>query len=372
MNSERLWVHSDCNRNLGIFLMFLGAMLVYPVLSLLRLAQAQSMIGNLPDGVEKGLWIMGAVLGFCGFAMLHLSRKRFQAEEGKIVVKDGILSRPLTFHWQGPASIQLSAYEDEHGEWWVIELISGKPHYCIHRSRGPAAETRNLAVALARAIRGPLVERDDRGDVIIPPQELGLPFPERLRLHPQLLLPTQAAPPGCPVQLKEDERSLTFSWKLTPGQILPYFAALLLFIAMMADAPLFPGPLPVNYANWKGGNLQRTALERAGLEGNYDYFVLCGAFLALTTGLALGYRKRLKASSQGVSCRSEIWGIPVHQASLPLSEFRDLWVRSIRTGASVQILSEHRALGGRISDVAVAHWIASRIAHFYAGQATPR
>jgi xanthosine utilization system XapX-like protein len=359
MQTAEIWVHSDSNRNLGLFLMFLGAVAAILIPPLLSLAEVQGP-------VQPYATLAGLVLIVLGMALLQMTRKRYRVESNKITVKDGIFTTPKVFHWEPSSKIQLRSYEDEHGEWWLVDLVTAKPHYGLQRSLGHASESRSLAVALARAMSVPLLESNESDEVLIPPEELELPFAERLRRHPQLLGPDLPQPAGCSVKLVEEQGSLRFRWKLTPGQILPYFLALLLFVVALAGAPLFPGTYPIHYQDWRGAKLQRTAFERARLQGNYDYFLLCGGFLASLTSLAIGYRKQLRATPTGLSCNSQLWGMPLSKSEIPVAEFREIWVRKVRNGAYLQFLSKKHILGGRVSDIEVAHWVASRVGHYYA------
>ncbi|MBT9584616.1 hypothetical protein IV102_14835 [bacterium] len=362
MKRSDIWVHSDSNNNLGFFLVFLGAVAAFPLPVLLAQAEIQGVLARYAS-------MLGALLAMAGLALLHFSRKRYRIEPGSISIQDGFFSSSRVFHWQEPAKIQLRSYEDESGEYWVVDLVSGKPHFTLQRSHGHASETRSLAVALARQLAMPLVESSEDEEVIIPPDELELPFAERLKRHPQLLGPDYPEPEGASVKLVTEGDSLRFCWRPTASQILPYFLALVLFIVALGGAPLFPGTYPIHYQDWRGADLQRSAFERASLESNYDYFLLCGGFLVAITLLAAGFRKELRASPGSLSCRSELWGVPLQKTEIPIQEFREIWVRRVRNGAYLQFISLERLVGGRVSDPGVAHWVASRVGRYYAERA---
>lgn len=359
MKRTSIWIHSDSNWNLGIFLIFLAFWVAWPLPDLLWQAE-------IPGPWRfHGVWLGSSLLAIAYYA-LYFTPKRYTVEPAKVTLRDGWLGRAKIFRWEGPANIYLRSFEDDKGRWWTVDLACGKPHYCLHRALDDEHDSRNLAIALARALQSDLVEQDETGEVRVPYEELDAPLPERLRRHPQLLLPLHPEPAGSGVEVRRGEGLLAFRWSHSLAQIAPYFLALLFFIFSLAAMPLFPGPLPPHYQDWRGGALQRSAYERVSLEANYDYFMLSGLFLTVVTALVVGHSVEIVASKQGVRQRTRLWGFTLKQVEIPLAELREIVARRGRNGAHLEFLSDHISLGGRLARFEVARWIASEAQHFYA------
>lgn len=352
-------IHSDRNGSLGLFLVFLACSAFLPVPALLAHAEVPGPWSSL------GAWL-GMVLLAAGYYLLFFTHKRYRVEPDRLTLQDGWLTRPRVFRWSGPVAIYLDSLEDGQKRWWSVELACGKPRYCLHRAADDGHESRDLALSLARALQCDLVEQDESGELLIPAEELALPLPERLRRHPRQLLPALPEPAASGVATRSDGSLLAFRWTHSPTQIAPYFLALVFFVGCLAALPLFPGPLPPHYQDWRGMALRRTAFERVSQDGNYDFFLLSGLFLAGVTALVAGHSVELLASHQALRKRTRLWGLTLAQTEIPLPELRQVIARRGRNGAYLDFISDHNSLGGRLARLEVARWIASEVQHFYA------
>ena len=356
MKRPTAWIHSHSNLSLGLFLCFLAMIVAAPLPALLTELEVQQP-GSL-------LWVwLPTALALSGFYLSRFTRKRFWVQPGCVKVRDGLSLTTRIFRWDGPAHVALHSYEDQQGEWWLLDLVCGKPHFALHKSLGHCQEMRHLAVTLARALGGDLVENETQ---VIPRSELDLPLPARLRLHPQLLGPELARPAGSRVELEEAPDSLHFRWRHPWLQVVPFFLALAVFILMLASAPLFPGPAPEQYSEWRGAKFQHSAWE-VSREGNYAYFWISGVFLGLATLGWAGIRQELRFTRASAMLLLRLWGIPISRSSLDSGQVREVWARTLNYGCDFEIVGEEKQLGGWMHDPASARWIVSKVLRFYAG-----
>jgi len=324
--------------------MFLGVVVALPVPALL----------NALERLPAPLWhwrLLGVALLGVGLLLFHFSRKRFRVQDGKLTVQDGLLSAPVHYLWEGQADIHLSSYETNQGESWAVDLVCGKIYYRIHHGLDHLCENLSLAVALARATGGSLVETSDAQPVVIAPEELGMPYRERVQRHPQLLPPEVAKPKLCTVVLIEENGQQRFRWQLSWPHIGPYLMMLTFVMAVLAGVP----PL-------SSGDATQSAFNLAQAGRSYTYFILCGAVLSGLLLVASGFRKELLVGPESLCSTSSLWGIPLGSACVPVGEVQDIWVRELRSGAQLQFVSEGRCLGGHVSDLPVARWVAAQVA----------
>ena len=355
MKRPTAWTYSASHQSLGLFLLFLAMVTLLPVPALLaelEIGQARSL-----------LWVwLPTALACGGLYLSNFTRKRFWVEPGQLRVRDGLSLSSRVYHWEGVADIALHSYEDQRGEWWLVDLVCGKPRYTLHKSLDHCQEMRHLAATLTRATGGSLLENEA---MVIPRGELDLPLPERLQLHPQLLGPEWEQPHSSRVALQEAPDRLHFRWKHPWSHILPFFFSLALVILILASAPLFPGETPEQYSEWRGAKFQHTAWEMS-RQGDYSYFWLSGAFLALATLAWAGVRQELVFTPERAMRRVRTWGIPVSAASLEVREIREIWARTLNYGCDFEVVGEDKQLGGWMSDPASARWIVARVLRFYA------
>lgn len=328
--------------------MFLGGVVAWPVPALLVAL----------DRAPSALWhwhLFGVGLLGLGLLLFHFTRKRFRIRAGSLTVRDGLLSSPLHYRWEGPADIHLSSLDTDYGESWVVDLVCGKLFYRIHRSFDHLSENLSLAVSLARAIGGSLVEISDSQPVVIPLEELGLPYRERVLRHPQLLPRKVEKPALSDVTLIESEGQQSFCWRLSWPHLGPYLFMLVFVMSILAAAP----PL-------SSGDVARSAFRLAQSGQSYAYFILCGVTLGSLMLVAFGFQKELVLGSVSLCTRTSLWGIPVGRQCIPAGEVQDIWVRQLRHGAQLQFVAEGRWLGGQVSDLEVARWVAARVARWLA------
>ena len=107
-------------------------------------------------------------------------------------------------------------------------------------------------------------------------------------------------------------------------------------------------------------------------EGNYAFFWLCGAFLAVATLAWGGVRQELEFTPARAVRRTRLWGIPFSVSNLEVAEIREIWARPVRYGCEFEVVGEDRLLGGWMYDPGSAQWIVSRVLRFYAAHETKK
>ena len=362
-DTSTVLVTTDANRDLGIFLLFLGLVGTLPM---------QYLLDFLGYTGREGFYaaVSGIILVFIGLVFLGFSRKRFTITPQHIKLADGFLRKPLKFTWEGPPSIRLRPQEEEHGdkhvEYWLVNLIDGKRQYVLDRRVGHQLESRSLAEALAKSMNCPVIERGDTGDVVIPREELDLPFRERVRRNPLLLGPKLPKPENCQAREWESEQELGFSWRLAGSAMLSEYLTVALLLLLLAVVPLFPGKPMVDHPEHAREPLQRSFVDLARQDHNFKYFAVCGTCLAVSFILLFGYQKEMRATPTALVARDRLWGVPVWGAKIPTDKLEEIWVRQSTRGTSLQFISDDVIIAGRTSSLETATYLASKIRHYYA------
>lgn len=358
-SQAEIWLPTDVNRDLGVFLMFVGVVGVVPVQYLI----AQSM------PVEVGA-IAGLVVAVLGFLLIRFSRKRFLVSSNEVVLKEGLFKRALRYRWEAPPAIKLRSQEEERGgkvrEYWLVYLVDGKRQYALDHRAGNQIESRSLAEALAKAINCPVIERTDSGEISIPREELDVPFRDRVKSHPVLLGPEVEKPENCTVVLEETDAEQRYSWRLMNPGLLAELGWVFVGLLLLAMIPLFPGYEPAEDGSPQRQGMQLSFMDLALKEHDYTYFYTIGGLAALTLFGAFGYSKRLTVNHDEVRLTDRLYGAVVIRRIIKTNVLEEIWVRNSSRGAHLQFISDEVVISGRTSSLQVAAWIASRVRRFYA------
>lgn len=352
--ADNIWTSSDSHRDLGWLLMFTGLATSFP-------------LRRLVATIYKGSWVdllgvLGFVLVVVGFALMRFTRKQFTVRGNSVSIKDGLFSKPLTFHWEEPPRIRLRSLEEEHGrehlEFWQVYLLDGKRQYVMERREGHQIEVRSLAEALAKAINCPLLEKGESGEITIPREELDLPFRERVRRYPDLLGSEASRPLNCPVHEDEVDGSHRFRWRLLSPGMLGEWTTLFFLLTLLAVVPIFPAHTTVQ---GETASFQLSFLLAAQKDHDWTYFYVCGGLLAASAFWLFGYSKELRVTRQALLARDRLWGVPIWSATIPTDQLEEIWVRQGSRGAKLQLISDARIFTSQVRDVSVAAWLAARL-----------
>jgi len=358
-SQAEIWLPTDVNRDLGLFLMFLGVVGVVP----LQYFLAQSL--PVEAGASAGL-----LVAVCGFMLVRFSRKRFLVSNNEVLLREGLFKRPLRYRWESQPAIRLRSQEEERGgkvrEYWLVYLVDGKRQYALDHRAGNQIESRSLAEALAKAINCPVMEKTDSGEISIPREELDVPFRDRVKSHPTLLGPEVDKPENCQVEFLESETEQRYSWRLMNPGLLAEIGWVVLGLLLLAMIPLFPGYEPADDGTPQRQGMQLSFVDLALKEHNYTYFYVIGAVTVVTLFVAFGYSKRLTVNHDEVRLTDRLYGGVVIRRIIKANVLEEIWVRNSSRGAHLQFISDEVVISGRTSSLQVASWIASRVRRFYA------
>ncbi|CAN0308042.1 unnamed protein product, partial [Phaeothamnion confervicola] len=309
-------IPTDANRDLGLFLVFLGFVGTVPVQYFL---DWRGLTGPTPFYAALG----GIIAVVLGFFFIGFPRKSYVIRGNELAMTDGFLHRTLRYKWEGTPLIRLRSQEEEKGnkdvEYWIVNLVDGKRSYVLDRRMGHQMESRALAEALAKTINCPLVERQDKGEISIPREDLDLPFKERVRRNPNLLGPALPKPEASTAHEVEKDGQLSISWCLAGSAMLNEFLAIAFLLALLALVPIFPAHT--------GEALQRSFVDLAREEHKFAYFIVAGTVLVGGAFILLGYRKELRATPEALIARDRLWGVPIWGAKIPAAQLEEIWVR---------------------------------------------
>jgi len=360
-STGEIFLPSNANQDLAIFLIFAGLALSFPV---------RNLIARVYPG--RG-WIDYLVpLGFATVVlaalMLRFTRKSFRVEERAIAVKNGWFGRTLRYRWEGEPMIRLRSQEEESGkgsrDFWLVNLVDGKRQYVLDRREGHRIESRSLAEALAKQINCPVLEKGESGEMLIPREELDLPFRERVRRHPELLgQEFDRRPDGCSVVEERCQGDAqVYRWKLLSPAMLQEYFTLVFFLVLMGVVPIFPR---VVGSSGEVVKFQVSFFNLAMARHDYTYFLVTGIIIALTSFLLFGYRKELRTDVSDISAQDKVWGVPFWSARIPADQLEAIWVRQSARGTHLQLISDACIISGRLACAEEASWLASRIRRFY-------
>lgn len=346
--STTIAAHSERHHSHGVFLILFGVavgLLVPPVLEL----------GNRVGGMYEFVPHLGLLSTLVGFWLMRTTKKRYIVEPGSLTVREGLFSRPTVYRWKENPSVRLALQDDDN---WVVSLVCGKPHYVLDRRAGHPMESRSLAEELARALTAPLIEIANGSQIVVSAEELSLSFTERAKRHPQLLGPEIPAPEGREVEVVEEPGRLRFDWWPTPQETIPLTLGLIGLAVLFSYSGLFAE--------------HRTAFDLAREFGDYRFFILSGFFVIGLSGAFMGYHRELEVSGDEVSTRTLWFGLTLDHSRIPLSELKEVWVVHGQGGSGyLELISDHKMLGGRVSQLAVARWVASKVRRFVGGAQVP-
>ncbi len=358
-------VPTDRHRDLGLFMVFLGVVGTLPadfLFQWLGYDGPQSFIAG-----TSGLCCLLLGLYFIGF-----SRKTFRIEPDAIFVKDGLFEKPIRYTWEEPPKLRLRSQEEDHGsrlaEFWLVNLIDGKRQYVLDKRLGNQMESRCLAEAIAKTIRCGVIEKSDHGEILVPLDELDLPFSERARRNPNLLGPIVDTPPqGSSIEKESQNDQLKFSWPLANSGLISEFLTVAIVVSLISVVPLFQAKPNLDKPTEEPARFNRSFWDLARQDGNYLFFIVSGGALALAYVGLFGYRKEIIASPQRLSSTDRLWGIPLQRVQIPTEKLEEIWVRQSGRGTHIQFISDDHIIAGRTTSLETATWLASQVRHYYGG-----
>lgn len=340
---------TDANRNLGIFLIFVGLTGSGPLWYLWCV-----WFGHMPRSIHGWYpaFLMAGVLVLLGYLLAAHSHKTIAVAADCVRVWDGLFRKPLRFTWDGTPAIRLQQLENELSArprvQWITRLVSGRYEFTLDERRAQQLQSRALAEALARALSCPLLEKAPDGTpMTIQAQDLDLPFHERARRYPNLLGPAVEPPAPLPVRIVRSSDVVRYRWSVATTGLVRDVAILAALILVVTAIP--------------PSATQPSLLETSRASGDFRIYVWLGAVLSTFLLIVAGFRVSLTLAPDRVGTRESLWGIPVGARSIPIGVVEEVQLyRSVR-GSTVQVISDAQMFQFRVSDPETAAWLTYEI-----------
>jgi len=343
---------SDANRDLGLFLAFVGIVAVHPVYWLYFYYTQRSVSDWRPSLFIGALWVLS------GLFLIFFSRKKIVVGKDFIRINDGLLKKPFNIRWKDTPRVRLKYDEEERKgrirEFWETSLIDGRLEYTIDRREHHQLESRALGESIARILCCDLIERDEEGrEITIAPGDLDLPFQLRVIKYPALIRKPVEAPRSDVLKIEERNKSLLVSWGINSTGILLDSMVLLGFLLLFTFLPLKQGSL--------------SFYEQCARRGDFYVFYTAGLILFSAIMAVIGYRARLNLSRNGAIFWVRIWGIPLRVRKIMMNKIEEIHVTPSNRGPRIQIVSDSRIISFRLIDRAAARWLSYRLQQYMLG-----
>ncbi|MHB2016566.1 MAG: hypothetical protein ACYCW6_06410 [Candidatus Xenobia bacterium] len=340
----RISVNSTSGRDLGLFMLFMGIVASWPLQLIIEQAINPRFVAIISWRPAE---IVCGVLTLLGLLSIFNTHKQFWIMTDSIKIQDAWFRRPLLFRWKSTPAIRLRPIEEDRRgrseEVWQIKLITGDYEYLLDARPRQQLISRHLAEVLARSIPCDLVERETNREIVIHPDELDLPYQERVRRYPQLL----GTPVPRPSQLRglridaPDESSCSYLWDLRATWLLTEILVLVLVAFGLSLLPF-------------GGS---SIFYRAAATNDYTYYWVLGIILLVSLVIVPGYQSRLRVGPSGVSYQTLVWKVPVASQTMAVCDVEELRQHDGLRGPIVQIISDSHLISFRLSDREVARWL---------------
>jgi len=341
-------VHSQTNRDLGIFLIFTALVTAMPLYYIVLWFHGYSVksIRELLPAINFSLPII-----VVGIMLIYLSRKRFHVTKDHVTITDGLFRGSITFRWKESPSIKVTSVEElrkgKPAIIWQLYLASGRYKYLIdHRSE--QLVIRGVAEAIAKTLKCPITEKTESGaDIELAPEDLDLPYSARVKKYPHLLPTDVPCHGGCSIVRREESGTLTFTWGF--WHLKTFLEGLVVcgFFFVLSLVPLKPGSLSL--------------FEFSHQNHDFFFYYALGIIVLLATFWLMGYKASVKMTSDRATFLQSFLGVPFSVQSIPtavLEEVRASW--SMR-GPALQLISDEKILDLRIARMEDAMWLSQEI-----------
>lgn len=344
--ASQIALPTNRDRDFGLVLLFLSAVSYFALPPL-----------AYEFGFSRGLVIkfstpVGLILMLAGLAALLFSRKRITVEEGKVVVKDGFLAKPLNLRFEKIPTFKLTGFEEEHSgkteEVWTVHMLDDNRQYLIDRRADQQTASRALAEQLAKAVRGSLIEQHEDKHFKFSVDELDLSFVERVHRYPEMLGAEATKPSDLPIEYEADDNGIKVGWSLLRSSLLIEILCVSAALVAAAFIPLPGGP----------GGQGFTLFQAEVAENDFRYFIKIGLFTVVSLVLLAGYKNSIELIiPKRAQLRTTIWGVPIRGGRIPLEELEHVAVTITSRGPYLQLISDKKILRERLPSVETARWL---------------
>lgn len=343
-SGERFFqIHSDINKDLGIFLLFLGIVGSAPLYYLASIA-----INQPTYDLRPAIWI-GLVFVIIGFYFIFFSKKNFWVSKNKIIIKDGFLKRKLTYECNDPNKlIRLKNYEIEYKttpvEIWEVFLVSGKKEFEIHKRPNSQLEMRQLSETLAKILECPFEDLTfEEEGIVINSDDLDLPYKDRVIKYPQLLGKTIKEPAKVHFLIKKDGANKIFSWGIMSPRLLSDILIVSTLIFILSFIPM--------------ANNNPSFFQICGENKDFFVYYTFAVIVLFTIFVLSGYKINLILAPKHIEFNEYIWAIPYHHGSIGINNIEEINMYVTIRGAKVQIISDRRLIDIHLYNPENARWL---------------
>lgn len=348
-NEYIIKTHTDANNDLGAFLIFSGIVCATPIYYLILIA-----LSKPTDNLRAGIFA-GVILALIGLHLILNSRKKIAILQEKIIIKDGTFKPKITFKFEKKdIYIKLKNYEmflKAHPvEFWQISLVRGKHEYLIDKRPNHQLEMRGLAEALAKSIGCPFLDTSHEEEIMISPEDLDLPFKERVLKYPQLAGIPIKRPSTIYLKIKDSPEGKTFIWGIASSKLFLEFligGALLLVLSFI--------PFSTNSPSY---------YQRCVQSDNFFSYYAFGIIILSIIIIFGRYRASLQLGKDKINFKEKLWGIPYSLKVIPAEEVEEINLYIGMRGPMVQVVSDKKIINLRIYNQENARWL-SWIIRYY-------
>lgn len=323
-------IHTDTNRDLGIFLIFFGVIASAPLYYLASIAVNQPTYDLRP-----AIWI-GLVFVITGFYLMFFSKKSFWVSKNKIIIKDSFFKKRMVYDCSGSDKlIRLKNYEIEFKttpvEIWEVFLAYGKKEFTIHKRPNSQLEMRQLAETLAKILECPFEDLTfEEEGVTINPTDLDLPYKDRILKYPQLLGKTAKEPAKVYFKVKDINNNRVFSWGIMTARLLSDILFLSALILLLSFIPI-ANNIPCFF---------KVCTEK----NDFLVYYLFASLISISIVILSGYRVKLVLTPKNIEFTEYMWAFPYYHSSIDTNKIEEINMYVTLRGAKVQIISDEKLI----------------------------
>ncbi|MGV8120155.1 MAG: hypothetical protein AB2L14_10390 [Candidatus Xenobiia bacterium LiM19] len=344
---ETYYLHSGTNGNIGIFLIFTGAVAVLPVYWLYYYYTLRDITDWRPAFFVTLLFVLA------GLYLVFLSRESITVSRNCIRIDTGLFNRPLIIRWSEEPGLKLTVTADENNGacFWELKLIDGRREYAIKRLPFRRCELRILGRHLAEFLSCPFTERDEQGsETVITAAEHNIPWRQRIRENPPSAAQAVIKLDRSLLKISEGDNSFHASWGLNSKGI---FTELTIFAAILFASTCL---------SWNQGDC--SFWSECVKRGDFLSYYTEGIILLLILFSVTGSRMHLSADGSCITFRHTLWGVALKTKTAAIDSLEDIRLNIAFRESLIHAFSDEQSIYVRISSEQDARRLHHQLQHF--------
>jgi len=344
-------IPSGTNRDLGLFIISIAIIAIYPVYYLANQAMGEERVPP-----EYGIYLTAAFI-LWGVWLIYSCRRSFRIQNRNrtMQITDGWLNKGFTLHWDSLPAVKLTTFKDQMAarpiEYWLVNLVDGKKEFALARTVRNFIEIRALAEAISRTLQCPLVDATyTEGPIQVDAQDINLPFRQRAQRYPAMLGPDIPRPASTGVKMTDAAGQRRFQWGVgSTGFMLEIIGVAALAI-ILSFLPIIPG-LP---------SLARKSMQ----VGNFFFYQAMLVLIVLMVTAVAGFKATLVLESKGLTFSEDLWGLILLRKRILWDELEEIRMHQGIRGPEVHFIADETGIFFRMADADSARWITSEVRHY--------